>query len=110
MVVDEPTVVKVYFLCLFEVNELMDLIQGDLPSVNSTPPQVCLVFSCRGKRSSSGHAVRLCFGKQAKDATLACSLMCIVILSVDLPVCPPPPLSLSFSHMHSYATHCKICL
>lgn len=94
------------FLSLFEVNELMDLIQRDLLSANSTPLWVCLVFSCRGKRSSSGHAVRLCFGKQAKDAmpcSLAHSLMCIVILSVSS-VCLSLPLS------HTHATHCKIFL
>lgn len=64
------------------------------------------------KRSSSGHAVRLCFGKQAKDAMpclLAHSLMCIVILSVYLSVC----LSLSLTHTHTPPTvrsFCDVCL
>lgn len=75
----------------------MDLILGDLPSVSSTPPPVCLVFSCRGICSRSGHAVRLCFGKHVNDARFACSLCCV------LPCCPwicpptPPPLFLSLT-------------
>ncbi len=86
----------------------MDLIQGDLLSANSTPPRVCLVFSCRGKRSSSGHTVRLCSGKQAKEAMLslhAHSFMCIIILSVCLSVC----LSLCLTYRHMPPTVRSVC-
>lgn len=87
---------------LSESTDLTDLIQGDLTSVKSTPLWVCLVSSCRGKWSSCGHTVRLCFGKQAMDATLfwltrplyvSCYFLC---------------LSLPFFHIHT--THCKVCL
>lgn len=79
------------FLSLFEVNELMDLIQGDFLSVNRTPLWVCLVFSCRRKLSSSGHTVRLCFRKQAKDAML-CLLSHVYCHSLCLSVCLSLPL------------------
>lgn len=93
------------FLSLFEVNELMDRIQGDLLSANSTPLWGCLVFFSRGKRSRSGHVVKLCFGKQAKDAVPhSLILLCIAIPSIYLSV------SASSSHTHTHATHCKICL
>lgn len=76
----------------------MDLILGDLPSVSSTPPSVCLVFSCTGTCSWSGHAVRLCFGKHVDDARFACSPWCV------LPCCPWICLSLPYSLLHTPTT------
>lgn len=89
------------FLSLFEVNELMDLIQGDWLSVNSTPPQVYLLCSHWGQCSLSECPVRFCFGEQDGEA-----LMCVLILSACLPDCLP----FLPSFMHIYWEHCLWCL
>lgn len=97
-------------LSLSEVSELMDLIQGDLLSVSSTPPPVCLVFSCGGIRDWSGHTVRSCFGRHANGAMLTCSLSHVYFHSVCWSTC----LSLPLSHPQiQYATHsisCEVCV
>lgn len=100
-------VATVHFPSLFEVNELMDLIQGDLLSADSTPLESVLFSPAEENIAQVDTLSDYVFQNRPRMQRCACSLTRVHCHSIRLSACFCLFLFLSHAHTH---THCKICL